>query len=102
MCWRSKGNQGRLYEDVRLYLDDPAQADKLQSCQHVDGDHGRIETRRAALCHEIAWLRERHDWPGLAAIGKVEARRETANSTKTETRYYLMSAPLGTTTSYST
>ncbi len=88
-----KGNQGSLYEDVRLYLDDPAQADKLQSCQHVDGDHGRIETRRASVCHEIAWLRERHDWPGLAAIGKIQARRETARSTKTETRYYIMSAP---------
>lgn len=49
-----KGNQGSLYEDVRLYLDEPAQADKLQSCQHVDGDHGRIETRRATVCHEIA------------------------------------------------
>ena len=41
-----KANQGSLYEDVRLYLADPAQADKLQSCQHVDGDHGA--SRRAA------------------------------------------------------
>ena len=89
-----KANQGSLYEDVRLYLDDPAQADKLQSCQHVDGDHGRIETRRATVCHESAWLREHHDWPGLAAIGKIEARRETARQTTTETRYYIMSAPL--------
>ena len=89
-----KGNQGRLHEDVRLYLDDPAQADKLQSCQQVDGDHGRIETRRATVCHEVAWLREHHDWPGLAAIGKIEATRETARQTKTETRYYIMSATL--------
>ena len=88
------GNQGRLYGDVRLYLDDPVQADKLQSCQQVDGDHGRIETRRATVCHEIAWLRERHDWPGLAAIGKIEATRKTARQTTTETRYYIMSAPL--------
>lgn len=89
-----KGNQGRLHDDVRLYLDDPAQADDLRSCQQVDGDHGRIETRRATVCHEVAWLRERHDWPGLAAIGKIEARRESAGRTKTETRYYIMSAPL--------
>ncbi len=89
-----KANQGRLHDDVRLYLDDPAQADKLQSCQQVDGDHGRIETRRATVCHEVAWLREHHDWPGLAAIGKIEATRETARQTKTETRYYIMSATL--------
>ena len=89
-----KGNQGRLHGDMRLYLDDPVQADKLQSCQQVDGDHGRIETRRATVCHEIAWLREDHDWPGLAAIGKIEATRKSARQTATETRYYIMSAPL--------
>ena len=89
-----KGNQASLHDDVRLYLDDPARADELRSCQQVDGDHGRIETRCATVCHEVAWLRERHDWPGLAAIGKIEARRETARRTTTETRYYIMSAPL--------
>ena len=57
-------------------------------------DHGRIETRRAAVCHEIAWLREDHDWPGLAAIRKIEATRKTARQTTTETRYYIMSATL--------
>lgn len=89
-----KANQGSLHEDVRLTLDDPAQEDDLPSCQRVDGDHGRIETRRATVCHEIAWLQQRHDWPGLAAIGKVEARRETARGIETETRYYIMSATL--------
>ncbi len=89
-----KGNQGSLHDDVRLYLDDPAQEDDLLSCQQVDGDHGRIETRRATVCHQVAWLLERHDWPGLAAIGKIEARRESAGLSTTETRYYIMSAPL--------
>ena len=79
---------------MQLYLDDPAQADTLQSCQHVDGDHGRIETRRATVCHEVAWLHEFHHWPGLAIIGKIEARRERATRTTVETRYYIMSAPL--------
>ena len=89
-----KANQDSLHEDVRLYLDDPARADELPSCQQVDGDHGRIETRRATVCHEVAWLQERHGWPGLAAFGKIEATRETPRQTKTETRYYIMSAPL--------
>ena len=89
-----KANQGRLHEDVQLYLDAPARADELPSCQQVDGDHGRIETRRATVCHEIAWLQEDHDWPGLAAIGKIEATRESPERTTVETRYYIMSAPL--------
>ena len=50
-------------------------------------------SRRATVCHEVAWLQERHDWPGLAAIGKIEATRETARKTKNEIRYYIMSAP---------
>ena len=45
-----KANRDSLHEDVRLYLDDPAQADERQSRQRVDGDHGRIETRRATAC----------------------------------------------------
>ena len=89
-----KANQGRLHEDVRPYLDDPARADELPLCQQVDGDHGRIETRCATVCHEMAWLQEDHDWPGLAAIGKTEAMRESPERTTVETHNYIMSAPL--------
>ena len=88
-----KGNQGTLYEDAKLYLDDPAREDRLRH-RDIDGGHGRIETRTAGVDHDIDWLRERHDWPGLAAIGKVVATRETRTGTATETRYYIMSAEL--------
>ena len=83
-----------LYEDVKLYLDDPAQDENGLCHQGVDGDHGRIETRTASVAHDIDWLQGRHRWPGLAAIGKVVAMRETRTGTTTETRYYIMSAKL--------
>ena len=89
-----KANQETLFEDVKLYLDDPAQTDPGMSRKDVNGDHGRIETRIASVAHDIAWLQDRHDWPGLAAIGKVTATRETRTGTTTETRYYIMSAKL--------
>ena len=60
----------------------------------TDGDHGRIETRRAAIVHEVAWLAETHAFPGLKAIGKVTAAREQDGRTTTATRYYLLSRPL--------
>ena len=41
-------------------------------------------------------MQEQHQWPGLAAIGKLVRRRETAGKTSTETAYYLLSAPLPT------
>jgi predicted transposase YbfD/YdcC len=39
-------------------------------------------------------LQASHQWPGLAAIGKVERIRETKNKTTTETAYYLLSTAL--------
>jgi predicted transposase YbfD/YdcC len=84
-----KGNQRTLHDDVRLFLDDPATP--LHRAGSVDGGHGRIEERRAAVSTDIAWLQEHHHWPGLAAIGKVTARRESAGGTTVETRYYLLS-----------
>jgi predicted transposase YbfD/YdcC len=89
-----KGNQPALYEDVRLWLDDPA-APVDDTCQTVDGDHGRIETRRAMVAHDVAWLAERHDFPGLAAVAKVSATREIDGKATTASRYYLLSTKLG-------
>jgi predicted transposase YbfD/YdcC len=88
-----KGNQGTLFEDVRLALDDPLTP--LASASETDAGHGRIEQRRASLTGDIAWLQERHAWPGLRAIGKIVARREVADEIAVETRYYLLSTVLG-------
>jgi predicted transposase YbfD/YdcC len=73
-----KANQGTLFADVQLFVDDPKTP--LARAESVDGDHGRIEVR--------------HAWPGLRAIGKVTAARETPAKTSIETRYFLMSQAL--------
>lgn len=88
-----KGNQPALYEDVRLWLDDPATVPD-DTCQTIDGDHGRIETRRALVAHDVAWLAQRHDFPGLAAVAKVTATRASDGKSTTAERYYLLSKPL--------
>lgn len=59
----------------------------------VDGDHGRrIETRRVTVVHDVAWLQERHDWPGLKGVVIVESAREIGMRTERKTRYYLTSS----------
>ena len=88
-----KGNQGTLYDDVRLLLDDP-ESKASTAAPVVEGDHGRVETRTATVSTEIGWLQKEHQWPGLAAIGKVERIRETAEKTSAETAYYLLSTAL--------
>ena len=59
-----KGNQGALYEDMKLYPDDPVR-DGICLCRRdVDGGHGRIKTRTVGVAHDIDRLREGTDGPG--------------------------------------
>jgi predicted transposase YbfD/YdcC len=88
-----KGNQGTLHDDVKLFLDDPA-CEAATAEPTVEADHGRIETRTALVSSDIDWLQKDHQWPGLAAIGKVVRIRETPDKTSTETAYYLLSKAL--------
>jgi predicted transposase YbfD/YdcC len=88
-CLALKRNRPEMHEDVGLFLADPAAA-VARSAAVVDGDHGRVETRRAVVSTDIAWLAERHAWPGLAAIGAVERERETRAGTSRETQLYLL------------
>ena len=88
-----KGNQGTLYDDVVLLLDDP-ELKASTAAPVVESDHGRIETRAATVSTEIGWLQKQHQWPGLKAIGKVVRVRETAEKTTTETAHYLLSRAL--------
>jgi predicted transposase YbfD/YdcC len=90
-----KGNQGALREDVELFAaEQKANGFKdtaVSQHETVDGDHGRIETRRYTVLHDISWLQERHDWVGLNAIVMVESTRETGSKIETETRFYITS-----------
>ena len=63
-----KGDQGTPHVVVRLFPDGPAAA-AVQATQ-VSKGHGRIETRVARVSAGIAWLQERHDWPGLQPGGQ--------------------------------
>jgi len=91
-----KGNQGTLREDVELFANEQKAkgfSDTTVSvAETVDGDHGRIETRRVTVVHDVAWLQERHDWPGLKGLVIIDSRREIGARTERETRYYLTSS----------
>ncbi len=90
-----KANQGALRADVAIFVNEQKANDFKDTTisQHrcVDGDHGRIETRKTTVIHDVGWLRKRHDWPGLNGIVMVESTRETGAKTETETRFYITS-----------
>lgn len=75
-----KGNQGTLRGDVELFFTEQADrgfADTVASRHEtVEKSHGRLETRVTTAIGDIAWLRERHPWPGLRSIVMIESTRE--------------------------
>jgi len=92
-----KANQGHLFDEAQLYFRNATHTDRLET---IDGDHGRIETRRHAVSRDVEWLRADRSapgeprFPGLAAIAMVEAEVEAAGKTSLARRYYLSSARL--------
>ena len=90
-----KGNQGTLREDVEVFAAEQRangfKDTKVSRHQTVDGDHGRIETRTYTAIHEVTWLQERHEWPGLKGVVMVESTREIGEKVERETRFYITS-----------
>jgi predicted transposase YbfD/YdcC len=93
-----KGNQGSLRDDVELFVSEQKAAGfndtRISRDQTVDGDHGRIETRTTTVIRDVAWLQQRHDWPGLNCVVIVESVRETPDKIEQETRFYITSLVL--------
>lgn len=95
-----KGNQPSLHADVELFFQ---QSQGLEEAISLDGDHGRIETRRAVVSTDISWLKldrvapGEHRFPGIAMIGMLEATIENGAKTTTSRRFYISSAPLSAT-----
>ena len=93
-----KGNQGTLREDVEVFANEQKALNfkdaTISAHQTVDGDHGRIETRNYTVIHDVGWLQERHEWPGLKGLVMVESQREIDGKTTRETRFYITSLVL--------
>jgi predicted transposase YbfD/YdcC len=93
-----KANQPTLHREIAAYFADPAA--RAETVEELDKGHGRLETRRYAVSHEVDWLSgdrrfpDEPRLPGIRAIARVEAEVEKAGETSRATRYYLSSAPL--------
>jgi predicted transposase YbfD/YdcC len=83
-----KGNQGTLYEEIRLYF----------SCNHpggslartVEKNRGRVESR---TCFQASadWLKKETVWPGLKGIFKIETEVNYEGKLSKQERYYITS-----------
>jgi predicted transposase YbfD/YdcC len=65
--------------------------------QSIEGDHGRIETRRAWAFEEVTRLGPiAREWPGLKSLAMVERTREVNGQTSVKVHYYISSLDLRT------
>ena len=87
-CLALKANQDSLLSDARscfgkVLPDHPV-------ARQQEAGHGRNETRTGMVV-SAKGLAEHHEFPGLQAFGRIEARRETDGKVQTQTRYYALS-----------
>lgn len=90
-----KGNQGTLHDDVELYFEDcKARGFKDVAYDYhetIDGEHGRVETRRYWTTSDIDWLTDKTVWKNLSTIAMVQRERYVEGVTSLETSYYITS-----------
>jgi predicted transposase YbfD/YdcC len=92
-----KGNQTLLHADIQAFFTD-AHAHGFRDLAHttaetIDGDHGRVEVRRAWATDQLDWLADRARWPGLQSVVRVDAERTIGTRTTSESRYFISSLP---------
>jgi predicted transposase YbfD/YdcC len=90
-----KGNQGNLHDDVRLFFEEAVKDNfngiSFDFYETVDGDHGRIETRKYYIVSDINWLQGKENWKNLETIGMVISERDIGDNVSIEARYYICS-----------
>ena len=87
-----KKNQSSLYDDIAEMIDykntDPYELKNspLDIATKIEKGHGRIDSWKALVTHEVQWLNERTKFAGIKTIGTV--------ITNNETRYFISSRTL--------
>ena len=59
---------------------------------HNDMGHGRIETRKCWVSHDVIWLKKMNpNWQSIQSIVRIQSTRNIKNEVSIEDRYYVSS-----------
>ena len=90
-----KGNQGLMHEATEDFFVTAESAGfkdiKYDFVEEIDGDHGRIETRRYWITDDLCTLPRTEIWKGLQSIGMVERKCEMGGKLSVERRFFICS-----------
>jgi len=91
-----KGNQSNLHDDIELFFENLPESttenvSHFDQFETIDGDHGRIETRRYQTCADISWLQGKENWANLKTIVRVQRQREMGDRNSSEISYHISS-----------
>jgi len=90
-----KENHKTLYDDTSRFFENMIDMERegyvFDENTTVDGEHGRIETRRHVMTSDIDWLTDKGNWAGLKSLGMVESTRNINGEVSHEKRYYISS-----------
>jgi len=94
-----KENQERLYQSLqKTFLKAEVQQFNAMTYSHhetVEGDHGRIETRRYTVLPLMYLHQFKCRWSGLQSLVQVESQRQVKGGPfSQEKRYYISSLPM--------
>lgn len=93
-----KGNQGNLNDEVRQLFEDAEKNgyDHLEHDVHttVEGNHGRIETRRCVVTNDTDWYADKSKWAGLKTFAMIESTRDLGDKIENDTRFFISSLPM--------
>ena len=85
-----KDNQQKLHENIALFFQEPANG-PFDIFETLDGEHGRIETRRYFTTSDIGWLSGKEDWTGINTICMAVRERDVNGEISIESSYFISS-----------
>ena len=84
-----KGNQGTLFEDVKLYF---TEIEHGMSCSRtIEKNRGQVEIRTCTKTEKIQWLNNFENWKNFKTIFKIDSEIYKDGNTSKETRFYITS-----------
>ena len=88
-----KGNQGTLFEDVKLFMEEYAKDKNIKNTanyhKNIDKGHGRNEIRECYIYNNVEWIDRKNRWKNLQGIGMIWSHIEE-NGIKSEQKHYFI------------